>query len=529
MNATKHTITAISVGALSILLPHSFQAAEGLIPRWERSYGAASNEFLFGIADFPDGGFLLAGYSNSESGDHKTSVLWGQNDYWVICVDSNGLPIWDRSIGGTDHDLLTTVQRTAQGYILGGTSLSDTNGNKTAPNMGLRDYWIVQLDTQGTVGWQKSYGGSGSDYLQDLTPTPDGGFLLGGYSFSGTNGNKTSLNHGLIDYWIVKTDGNGDPIWDQSFGGGGNDYFSKLALTEDGGCILAGYSFSIEGGNKTSPRHGGSDYWILRLDPSGNKLWDRTFGGSLNEYCQGVLALADGGFLIGGYSLSPADGNKSSAPIGMSDYWVVKLDASGSKIWESAFGGSGDDNAWSLAPLPNGEFMIAGWSDSPSGEFKNGLPYGRSDFWLVMFNGNGDLLRDYSSGGDQDEVVLAIQPTLDGGSVVGGYSFSGPNGSKTSPNHGESDFWIIRYDAESVAQNMPILSVSHQLSSEIASQGFRFTLRGQPGQTYILEYSVDLTGWTAFATNTLAGSEVEIMDPNATPGSRRYYRAMEAE
>lgn len=506
------------------------QGAE-LPMEWERHYGGTSNDFLFAIAEAPTGGgFVLGGYSNSDSDDHKTSPRRGENDYWLVRVDAQGDPIWEQTYGGTDQDLLACLYPVGEGYIAGGTSLSGVNGNKTSPNLGLRDYWVIRLNSEGDAIWEKSYGGTGSDYLQDLKPTPDGGFLLGGYSFSGTNGTKTSPNHGLIDYWIVKVNEAGDSVWDKSIGGGGNDYLSKVALTTNGGYILAGYSFSIEGGTKSAPRHGGSDFWIVRLDAQGNLLWDRTFGGTLNEYCQGLLALDDGGFLLSGYSFSGADGNKTSPQLGQADFWIVKLDGAGTKQWETTLGGTGDDNAWSLARMANGDFLVGGWSDSSPGDFKSGSTYGRSDYWLTLLSAEGDLLNDYAFGGTQDEVILSIQPTADAGCLLGGYSFSGATGSKTSPSHGESDYWLIKLGPVVVSEDvLPTLTVHHQLHQAIAADGFRFTLRGQPDQTYILECSTNLIDWIAFATNVLTGSETVITDTTAESSPNRHYRARVAE
>src|SRR5688572_5593180 len=180
---------------------------------------------------------------------------------------------WQRSFGGAAFDYLRSLQQTSDGgYILAGYSNSTTNGNKSSPSFGAWDFWLIRLDAQGNERWQKSFGGTSDDHLQVVRQTREEGYLLGGTSASEISGNKTSANYGGADIWIIRLDANGNELWQRSFGGSGGDQLFSVDQTSDGGWILGGSSTSTNG-NKTSPNWGDHDFWAIRLDETGAKLW----------------------------------------------------------------------------------------------------------------------------------------------------------------------------------------------------------------------------------------------------------------
>src|SRR5262249_38877963 len=145
----------------------------------------------------------------------------------------------------------------------------------TSPSYGAADAWAVKVAADGTKQWENSYGTSGTDWFQSGQQTVDGGYILAGGSTAGLD------NHGSVDYWVVKTDAPGNILWARSFGGSGDDECFSVKQTSDGGYVLAGYSNSgASSTNKTEGNFGGYDFWVVKLDLSGNKQWDRTFGGS---------------------------------------------------------------------------------------------------------------------------------------------------------------------------------------------------------------------------------------------------------
>jgi hypothetical protein len=245
---------------------------------------------------------------------------------------------WDAGFGGAGSDALQAVEWTRDGgCILGGFSNSGQSGNKGATNHGDNDFWIIKLDGQGARQWERTFGGAGNDGLLDVHQTADDGFILGGWSESGFSGNKESTNYGYADYWLVKLDSNGNKQWEQVFGGTAEDYLVSAQQTSDGGYILAGQSDSDVGGNRTLAIVGGDwDFWLVKVDANGNKQWERAFGGDGSDELLALRQTRDGGFLLGGSSQYSFGGNKTAPVFGAEDYWLVKTDAGGNKQWEAA-------------------------------------------------------------------------------------------------------------------------------------------------------------------------------------------------
>lgn len=324
------------------------------------------------------------------------------------------------------------------GYILGGESYSNT---------GDWDYWAVRIDGQGRVLWNRLLGGSSGDQLFDLQPTSDGGFVLGGWSSSGIEGTKTSPNYGGYDFWVVRLDANGNKLWDRSFGGAGHDGIYGLQQTPDGGYILGGASESNVGGNKTSPNRGMYDFWLVRLDASGNKLWDQSYGGAKRDFWAKARQTRDGGFVMFGTSESEPGGNKASPLFGQDNAWIVRTDANGNKLWDQSYGGNRHEWLAGVAELADGGLLFAGGSASDSGGNKTSPAFGEGDGLVLVLNADGSKRRDQSMGGTAYDWFLSLAPTSDGGFLIGGVSQSPVSGNKTSPNLTEYDPWLVWLDA----------------------------------------------------------------------------------
>ncbi|MCI0746264.1 MAG: hypothetical protein L0Y58_12740, partial [Verrucomicrobia subdivision 3 bacterium] len=491
---------------------------------WQRSFGGTNGDTLYALLQTSDGGFILGGESASGATGNKTSANFGGQDFWVVRLDPNGNKVWDYSFGGSGSDVLFSLQQTSDGgFVLGGSSDSAISGNKSAAKLGARDFWVVRLDASGNKLWDRSFGGTGEDVLFGLQNTADGGFLIGGFSSSGISGNKTSQNLGGNDFWVVRLNANGSNVWDKSFGGTEDDGIYSLQQTGDGGFILAGNSYSASTGNKTSTNFGSDDIWIARLDASGNKLWDRSFGGSGDDgfFNVAIQQTADGGFVLGGDSTSPADGNKTSAPFGQDDFWVIRLDANGNKLWDRSFGGQDNDYLTSLTQTTDGGFLLGGGSNSGTNSTKTSMGFGLTDFWVVRVDTNGNRLWDKSFGGTAADGFfnVSLRSTSDGGFLLGGDSRSGINGNKTAAGLGSEDFWIVKLNG---AQPLRLRAVAQ---SNIGQSGFRFFLSGAVNAFYVIDYSLNLVQWTPLRTNQLNAAEVEITDLEARTDSHRFYRA----
>ena len=182
--------------------------------------------------------------------------------------------------------------------------------------------------------WDHRYGGLGGDYVMTFEKTDDGGYILAGRSSSDSSGNKTTniFGNGAFDYWVIKLNHLGVLQWEKNFNASDNEWLWSLNKTSDGGYIIGGWSDSPIGGDKSEASRGGEDYWILKLDGSGNKIWDKTFGGTDDDELNFIFETSDGGYLLGGDSRSQIGGDKTEARFGITDYWIVKTDSAGNKL-----------------------------------------------------------------------------------------------------------------------------------------------------------------------------------------------------
>jgi len=417
--------------------------------QWQRGRAGDSATYFRQFKPALENGYILGGYSYAGTNEHKTSPNYGFSDFHLVRLDTNFNQVWDRSYGGIRSDYMSAVQETAGGgFILGGDSWSPASGNKTSPNFGSSDFWIVGAGADGLKIWDESFGGTEIDALADLQQTADGGFIAGGDSRSGATGNKTSPNYGGNDFWVVRLDASGNLLWDRSFGGSQDDRLSSLRQTADGGFIVGGSSLSIADGNKTSTNFGGVDYWVLRLDADGNKVWEKTFGGAAGDGLTQVQQTMDGGFILTGWSYSGPSGNKTSPHYGSGDYWIVRLDASGNKLWEQSAGGNYSEGWNNLIQMADGGWLVGGHSFGSSGGTKTSSGYGQSDYWLVRLSANGALLWDQSYGGSNSDNLQNIHRTADGGVLLAGGSDSPVSGNKTVPLLTYPALWIVKLGLE---------------------------------------------------------------------------------
>ena len=336
---------------------------------WQQAYGGTSYDQGVHTAITVDGGYIMACHSASLVTGNKTVVPFGGGDYWIIKSDNLGNIEWQKAYGGTDIDSPKYIEQTTDGgYIVGGYSSSLPGGNKTSPNYGMQDCWVLKLDAEGNIEWQNSFGGLATEYLYKIHQTSDGGYILGAYTVSGISGNKTEASKGAADYWMIKLDADGNKLWEKVIGGSAIDVFADLNITDDGGFIVGGTSNSSISGDKTENPIGEFDFWILKLDSVGNIEWQNTIGGSIDDELYFCKQTSDGGYFIGGYSNSPISGDKSEPTFGADleyyDYWVIKLKQNGDFYWENTIGGNKHEVCYNGIELADGTLVIGGYSTS---------------------------------------------------------------------------------------------------------------------------------------------------------------------
>ena len=463
--------------------------AQAPTKQWDRTLGGTNTDALRSLQQTSDGGYILGGYSDSGLNGDKTQASRGADDYWVVKLDAAGTKQWDKTLGTVVFDQLYALRQTRDGgYLLGGYSAYGVGGDKTQPSKGGNtDFWLIKLDAQGTKLWDVGLGGPGSETVYALQQTSDGGYLVGGSSTSGIGGDKSQASQGGSDYWVVKLDASGAKQWDRTVGGSNTDILLALQQTADGGYMLGGSSASGSSGDKTEPNKGLEDYWVVKLDANGSKLWDKTLGTSSNDEFTCLQQTADGGYVVGGYTAAGMEGDKTQASQGGSDFWLIKLDTNGVKRWDRSLGGSGSDALSALQQTLDGGYILGGSSSSGVSGDKTQASRGLNDYWLLKVDAAGIRQWDLTVGGSGGESLFALQQTAEGGYILGGISNSDISGDKTQPRQGNSgtvDYWVVKLWATplATAKATPVAALRASPNPTTSS----FTLHGPAGAPYQL-------------------------------------------
>lgn len=430
------------------LFPSIQMSAQAPTIQWQNVFGGSSYEYLRSIDATSDGGFILGGESWSSVSGNKTENVFGFGDYWVIKTDASGNLLWQNNIGGSSFDRLYAIQQTSDnGFILGGESSSGISGDKTEENIGASDYWIIKLDESGNIIWQNTIGGSDANNLRSVQQTMDGGYIVGGWSSSNISGDKTEMSNGSYDYWVIKLDGFGNIVWQNTIGGDDADYLYKVLQTPDGGYILGGYSSSGISGDKTEINAGTRDFWIIKLNSIGDIIWQNSIGGDANDNLYDIALTADGGYILGGSSESGISGDKTESNTG-GDYWIVKLDSSGNIEWQNTIGGNSLEEFEALIQTTDGGYLVGGKSISGISRDKTDSVIGMDDLWILRLDHNGNILWQNTIGGTEVEVLAGMCQLNDLSFVIGSWSVSAASGDKTNPGFGSSDYWLLKLDPE---------------------------------------------------------------------------------
>ena len=253
---------------------------------WTKTYGSFGDMANF-VQQTHDGGYIIVGESYSAAGDENMCA---------IKTNANGDTLWTKTYGGNSDDVgLFAQETTDHGYIMVGLTKSFGEGNS--------DVYLIKTDSVGSALWSKTYGGIGDDNGTSVEQTTDGGYIIGGYTWS--------FGADSADIYLIKTDAIGDTLWTKTYGGSLADYCFQVQETNDGGYIVVGYTYSFGAGS--------SDVYLVKLNSYGDTLWSKTYGGSNDDRGASVQQTADGGYIIAANTQS----------FGSENVYVIKTDANG--------------------------------------------------------------------------------------------------------------------------------------------------------------------------------------------------------
>ncbi len=339
---------------------------------WTQCYGGSENDGAGTLNRATDNGYIIDGNTFSFDGDVHGNH--GESDIWILKIDDSGDTLWTKCLGGSGNEFGFLRRTLDNGYIIAGRSNSldgDVHGNH-----GDYDCWVVKLNADGDTLWTKSLGGSEFDVAYAVNQTNDNGCIIAGYSYS-DDGDVHGI-HGLeADCWIIRLDASGDTLWTKCYGGSERDAPYSIIQTYDSGFIFAGYTESDDGdvhGHKAS-----RDFWIVKLNSTGDTLWTKCLGSSDWDEAWSVIQTTDSCYIVAG-EVSANDGDVQGFH-GQRDAWFVKLNPSGDTLWTKCFGGSALDWPYAIYETAIDEYIVAGYSSSSDGDVEENN--GVSDFWVV--------------------------------------------------------------------------------------------------------------------------------------------------
>ena len=344
--------------------------------KWVKTFGGNKEEVCNSVMQTSDGGYIFVGETRSFGN--------GNSDLWLTKIDDSGNKLWDRVYGGEDYDFGNAVQQTSDGgYIITGVSESFGSIQDTS-------LWLIKTDSKGNLIWE-IFGNSGDDRGFDVKELNDGGFVV-----VGDGRNSKYPDHS--DIYIMRTDNNGNILWEKFYDFNTHDHAYSIEQTIDEGFIICGATYSYE--------HTGYDIVLLKTDSIGEEEWNHIFYVETDSRAHDVRQTSDGGFIVTGYKkFGQWD----------TDVWIIKTDFEGNKEWDRFIGEDGLDAGKSVFETPDGSFVIAGYQTK--------ITY--YDVLLVKFDQDGNEIWKRLIGGFGPEAIYCGQQTMDNGFILGGYKFAG--------------------------------------------------------------------------------------------------------
>jgi len=351
---------------------------------WEKTFGGSNDDQAYSVQQTSDGGYIIAGDTSSFGAV--------SSDVYVVKTDSAGNSVWEKTFGGSRDDHGRSVQQTADGgYIIAGYSMLLVYDERWQYYYYQGDVYLIKTDPDGNSIWQKTFVGSCDDRAYSVQQTTDGGYII-----VGTTRDIGAPVQTWPDVYLIKTDSGGNMVWQKTFWGVVDDFGYSVQQTADGGYIIAGGTPSFGAG--------GYDVYLIKTDSGGNLVWQKTFGGSKYDQAYSVQQTTDGGYIVAG--------GTSSFGAGKDDVYLVKTDSAGNLVWQKTFGGSNDDFGNSVQQTTDGGYIIAGGTSSFGAAGRN--------VYLVKTDSGGNMVWQKTFGGSNDDFGNSVQQTTDGGYIIAG-------------------------------------------------------------------------------------------------------------
>lgn len=413
----------------------------------QESYGGTQYDAFYKAVSVPDGSTLWFGTSQSPVSGTKTAPQYGMSDGWLLKTDLNGVQQWQKSFGGTHPEDGRAMLLLGNTCYLGLSSSSGATGNKTLPRYGAAgtewgDFWLLKTDLDANILWQKVYGTEKTDNLADIAVLPGNTIVLAGMSNSDISIDKTENSRGTFDYWLIAIDSSGNKLWDKTLGGDQHESLDGIKVTTDG-LLLYGTTMSGVSGDKQTAAFGNGDIWLVKTDFSGNLQWEKTIGGDAGDYVNNLYVINDHIFICG--ETESVGGNMNIPNQGDDDGFIMELDADGNIIRSKGLGGSGLDGVCELYSFTGGGYMVLLSSASDVSGDRTLSSLGLADLWIVFLDENWNITDQFVLGGSAVDFLTETVRNADGSfSLMVNSSSAAGTGNKTVPDYGTSDSWFLR-------------------------------------------------------------------------------------
>jgi uncharacterized delta-60 repeat protein len=391
--------------------------------QWAITHSGNQLDSANSVQQTSDGGYVVAGWTGSFG--------VGVSGAWILKLNSDGTIAWEKIYGGNNADEANSIQQTSDGgYVVAGETYSF--------GAGAWDAWILKLNSDGTIAWQKTYGGGGTEYASSIQQTSDGGYIVTGMSDSFGTGN--------LSVWVLKLNSAGTIDWQQNYGGIEADFRNcYIQQTSDGGYVVATGTLSFGAGNL--------DIWVSKLNSDGTIDWQKTYGGNSQEYANSIQQTSDGGYIV--------VGDTTSFGAGTYDAWILKLNSDGTIAWQKTYGGNNYDFAKSIQQTTDGGYVVAGWTGSFG-------VVGVDDAWILKLNSDGTIAWQKTYGGNDHDWARSVQQTSDGGYVVAGDTDSFGAAASGGADF-TTDLWVLKLNSDGEISGCSAKSTSNATVSDTSA------------------------------------------------------------
>ena len=322
--------------------------------------------------------------------------------------------------------------------FLGLTSSSNLDEFKNQELIGKSDAWIIKLDAARQVMWQTAFGGLETESLVKVLPLKTGDYILLINSNSTQSQSKNVPYYGGEDIWIICLDDQGEMKWQNSFGGQYDDVATDVIATSDDGLLIGGFSNSTNDGNKTTTNYGANDYWVIKLDSKGQEVWQNSYGGDQNDELKQVQETSKDNYKL--FGISNSNHGNTNPTASNVNYWTLDIDKYGQvqQQWNYQYG---DRNFLSNGFVSSdGLTLVGGTTVYQSGSET------KVSYLGTLFASDGSVVWEKTISGEGENILSEFIQTRDGAFVFVGTSDSSPDSNKSS-QRGMNDFWLVKVKA----------------------------------------------------------------------------------